>query len=137
MVINQKDIHHVHKVTRQLNDAPSKHKNKKPLTRDGESDLGALTWSGLNLRRAADAVHAFHDGVPDAVAVFGNSLRIKTCAAIANENRQLAGEVLGVDINGIHTGMLAGIDHSFARGHHRTFGVFRQRDVFADGHRAN
>src|SRR5699024_10845657 len=105
MVINQKDIHHVHKVTRQLNGAPSEHKIK-PLARDGERDLGALTWSGLNLRRAADAVHALDDGITDSVPVFGNSLRIKTCTAIANENRQLAGEVLGVDINGIHTGML-------------------------------
>src|SRR5699024_11852682 len=102
-------------------------KLKSLLTRDGERNLGAIARRGLNLRSATDAVHPLHDGIADTVAVFRDRLRIKTCATVANENGKLAGKVLGVDIDGVNTCMLAGIDHGFARSHHRELGVFRQR----------
>src|SRR5699024_7373814 len=110
---------------------------KSLVPRDGDSNIGAIARRGLNLRSATDAVHPLHDGISDTVTVFGDGFRIKAGAAVANENGKLAGKVLGVDIDGVNTCMLAGIDHGFARSHHRELGVFRQWNILTNGNRAD
>src|SRR5699024_1441869 len=110
---------------------------KSLLTHDGERNLGAIAPRGLDLRSATEAAHPLHDGIADTVAVIRDRLRVRTCATVANETRKLTSQVLGVDIDGVNTSMRTGIDHGFARSHHRELGVFRQWNILSNGNWAD